>query len=324
MTGVFEAMPRIASGQEAVVKPGEGRIHTPSVWMIPPSQENGKCFRELFQQPEAWQETRSRIDVLSYSDLNINKQFTDDELRAWLPQLQRWGIRFALETGAIKPWAITGRKAFAVERPMWERVVRLGGRLDAIGMDEPLCCARKEIQKTDDYAVEETADYIALVRQHFPQTLVGDIEPYPFIPLDDQIRWIDALQKRLAERHVRGLDYFRLDVNWVEFTAFNRGSWQEVKKLEHACRGRKIPFSLIYWASDYPPMKPRGMADDSTWYVSVMRQGYDYALIEGAPEQLVLESWIDAPSRSLPETAEFTFTRSVRDFSRRFATKPPR
>ena len=49
-----------------------------------------------------------------------------------------------------------------------------------------------------------------------------------------------------------------------------------------------------------------------------MRQGYDYAAIDGKPDEYVIESWIEAPSRSLPETADWTFTRSVRDFARRF------
>ncbi len=181
--------------------------------------------------------------------------------------------------------------------------------------------ARKEIHKPDVYAVAETARYIALVRKHYPQVLVGDIEPYPYIPLPDLIQWIDALEKRLGEMHVTGLDFFRLDVDWVCFTVRNQGSWREVKKLEQRCRNRKLAFSLIYWASGYPAMERQGLADDSTWYVSTMQQGYDYAAVGGMPEQYVIESWIAAPSRCLPETGEFTFTRSARDFSRKFAKR---
>jgi len=136
-------------------------------------------------------------------------------------------------------------------------------------------------------------------------------------------RWaVNAYEKRLAELKVRGLDFYRLDVNWAEFVVFNRGSWPEVKRLEQYCRQRKLPFSLIYWASGYPTLAGRGLADDSTWYVSIMQQGYDYALVQGAPDQYVIESWVEAPSRSSPETDPFTFTRSVLDFSRRFAKQP--
>ena len=313
-----------ATADRSVAEPpvrARGGSTKPTVWMIPPSYDNGKCFRDLFEQPDAWQETRSLIDVLGYTDLNVNKQFTDDQLRLWFSKLQHWRIRFALEVGALKPWGTTGEKTFNIERPMWDRVERLGGSIYAIAMDEPLCCARKEIHKPNVYAVAETARYIALVRKHYPQVLVGDIEPYPYIPLPDLIQWIDALEKRLGEMHVTGLDFFRLDVDWVCFTVRNQGSWREVKKLEQRCRNRKLAFSLIYWASGYPAMERQGLADDSTWYVSTMQQGYDYAAVGGMPEQYVIESWIAAPSRCLPETGEFTFTRSARDFSRKFAKR---
>jgi hypothetical protein len=310
--------PPIRNGTESVQsRPAK------QVWMAPPSYDKGRCFRELFEQPDAWRETRAAIDVVAYADLNINKQFSDDQLRAWFSKLQPWGIKFALEVGALKPWGTTGEKTFAIERPMWDRIERLGGSIYAIAMDEPLCAARKEIHKPDDYAVEETARYIALVRWHYPRVLIGDIEPYPYLPLPDLMRWIDALEKRLAQMHVKGLDFFRLDVDWVCFTVGRPGSWPEVKRLEQYCRGRKLAFSLIYWASGYPALERRGMADDSTWYVSTMQQGYDYAAVDGAPDQYVIESWIDAPSRCLPETGEFTFTRSVRDFSRKFARRGP-
>ena len=81
---------------------------------------------------------------------------------------------------------------------------------------------------------------------------------------------------------------------------------------------RKLPFSLIYWAADYPLLKSAGMADDSTWYISIMRQASDYFSVGGSPDEYVIESWIDAPSHSVPETDPWTFSRSVLDFCRRF------
>jgi hypothetical protein len=180
--------------------------------------------------------------------------------------------------------------------------------------------------KNDAYAVEETAQFIALVRQHYPEVQLGDIEPYPFLPFNDLIAWIDALQARLKQMNVRGLDFFRLDVDWNHFTIGNRiypGNWPQVKALETACRQRKLPFSLIYWAADYDHLAALKLADDATWYIGIMRQGNDYAFVGGAPDQYVIEIWVGAPSVAVPETAEWTFTRSVRDFSQRFVKNKP-
>jgi len=289
--------------------------------MMPPAHDNGRALRALFEQPDQWKQTRARVDVLGYTDLNFHKQFTDDELKGWFARLAEWNLKLGLEVGAIKPWGLTGEKTFAIERPIWERIERLGGKIHAIAMDEPLLCCRKHIHKSDDYAIAQTAAYIALVRQHFPHVLIGDIETYPSIPLADHYRWIEALNKALADRNVRGLDFYRLDVNWAEFVAFDRGNWREVRELERHCRQRKLPFSLIYWPSLLPAMRRKGLADDSTWYVGIMQQGYDYALVDGAPDQYVIESWVQLPDRCLPENGEFTFTRSVLDFVHRFVPR---
>jgi hypothetical protein len=290
----------------------------PSVWMMPPASGDGQCFRELFTRPEAWQETRKCVDVVGYADHMLNRQFSDDELRAWLPMLERWKLGLGLEVGAIKPWGKTGQATFDAQRPMWDRFRRLGGRISAMALDEPLCCARDTLKKPQSYAVEETARFIALVRAYDPSIRIGDVEPYPSIPLPELVAWVDALQAELAARHVRGLDFFRLDVDWVHFTVSDRGNWREVKRLEDACQARKLPFSLIYWAADYPHLKRLGLADDAWWGAGLLRQGADYVIVGGRPDEFVVESWVGAPSRSVPETAEGTFTRSVRDFCRRF------
>lgn len=301
----------------------QAQLSIPSVWIGPPGTENGKSFRALFERPDEWKDARAVTDVLFYTDLNLQRQFNDNELRAWFGQMKQWNLKLAMEVGALKEWGLTGEKTFNAERKNWEHLQSLGANLYAIAMDEPLCCAREHIHKTDAYAMQVTANYIALVRQHFPQILIGDIETYPSITIEDHKRWIEGLEKALADRHVRGLDFYRLDVDWLRFNVQSKGGWQEVKKLEHWCRQRRLPFSLIYWPSGYPSMQHRGIADDSTWYVGVMQQGYDYTAVDGRPDQYVIESWVGAPSACLPDNADWTFTRTVRDFCRHFANRTP-
>lgn len=290
----------------------------PPVWMGVPSFEEGRFFRELMTKPDDWKQTRAAIDVLYYADHRLDKQFTDEELRPWMKQINQWNLKFALEVGAIKPWGQTGQKTFNVQRKKWDRFQSLGAKLYAIAMDEPLLCCREHIHKTDEYALTETANFIALVRKNYPEMMIGDIETFPSIPVADHIWWLDALQKKLAEMKVRGLDFYRLDVNWANFIVQNKGSWKEVRNVESACRQRKLPFSLIYWASGEPLIKRKELADDSTWYISIMHQGYCYAMVDGHPDQIVVQSWLEAPPQCVPETGAWTYTSSVLDFTRRF------
>jgi hypothetical protein len=290
------------------------------VWMGPPMNDQAHSFRELFEHPDQWTETRKAVDVLFATDLRL-REFKDDELRAWFGQMHDWNLKLAMEVGALKEWGQTGEKCFNAERKNWERLQGLGANLYAISMDEPLCACREHINKTDDYALEETAQYIKLVREAFPTLLIGDIETYPSITIEDHEKWIEGLQKRLAELKVRGLDFYRLDVDWVRFTVQNKGSWKEARQLELYCRQHKLPFSMIYWPSGFESLRKQGLGDDSTYYTSTMQQGYDYHRVGGNPDQYVIESWVQAPAHAVPETDEWTFTRTVRDFARKFAPR---
>ena len=259
-------------------------------------------------------------DALLYADWAFD-QFTDAELTTWFAQMKQWGIKLELEVGAIKGWGeLTGKGTFIRQKPRWDRIQRLGGYIYSIAMDEPLCAIRAVGGKSDKYAVEETANFIALVRETYPNVMIGDIEAYPGISFVDNIKWIDALQNKLAERKIRRLDFYRVDVDWMFFQWKGDNSWSVVKELENHCRRVKLPFSLAYWAANEGMARNKKVQDDATWYVGVLQQGYDYLSVGGAPDQYVIESWENTPSHSVPEAGmDFTFTRSVLDFGRKFA-----
>ena len=50
--------------------------------------------------------------------------------------------------------------------------------------------------------------------------------------------------------------------------------------------------------------------------LAVLRDGR----IGGVPDEYVIESWVEAPLRMVPEEMPGTFTKSVLDFSKRFKT----
>jgi hypothetical protein len=288
------------------------------VMLMPPSFNHNFAFKELFEHPDQWQQTRTKIYSVGVADWILNRDDSDSELDTTFSMLKQWNLKLSLEVGAIKEWGVTGDAAFAHDNAFWKRFVAHGGSIDIIGMDEPLCACRFFLHEPDDYAVENTADFIAAVRQNYPNAKIGDIEPYPGISESDLVKWIDALQAKLKEKGVAGIDFFRLDIDWMHFVLENKGSYREVKKLEMACRARHIPFSLVYWSANWDDAVRRGVGDDSTWYTTMMQMGYDYKAVNGAPDEYVIESWVNGPSHSVPESDQWTFTRSALDFCNKF------
>jgi len=69
--------------------------------------------------------------------------------------------------------------------------------------------------------------------------------------------------------------------------------------------------------------KAAGRLSDKTWYDAIMSQGRAYAATGAVPDQYVIESWISLPKQALPDSADYSYTRSVRDFTRQFVQRAP-
>ncbi len=162
------------------------------------------------------------------------------------------------------------------------------------------------------YAVNETAQFVELVRKHFPDLLVGDIEPYPSLSFYDHLRWVEALNKRLEFLGVRKLDFYRIDPNWAAFPV-QHGSWRNVAELADKCRAAGVPFSLIYWASPAPSEMKQGKANRDTWHRELMEEARAFRAVGGRADQVVVQSWIGQPDAALPETDPATFSGSVKE-----------
>ena len=297
----------------------------PTFILGPPGRNDGQAIRKLAEHPDQWEQLRKRTGNLLYADHVLHRQNPEDvALTELLGKFRQMNLPLQLEVGAVKPWGKTGAETFAKQKPMWERFLRCGALIDSIAMDEPLnCCdTHLKMENAMEYAATETAEFIALVRKDYPNWLIGDIEGFPALSADQVIQWIDLLEAKLKAKGVRSLDFFRLDTDWMHFVHdTKKGSWREMKRIEDHCRRKEIPFSVVYWAANYPAMLKRDLADDVTWYVGVLRMGFDYAAVGGKPDQIVVQSWVDGPNTFLPETKPFTFTNSARDLTERFLSR---
>ena len=312
------------------------------VWMMP----RNDSFYELFTNLDQWKETRKVVDAVGFADHALKSLFTPSKLEEGFAGMREIKMPLVLEVGGIKEWGAEnndgrgiyyGKKMFEAQNPTWQHFINLGADFSGITMDEPLLNVLHapawsylgNNEQKFEFAVEGVAEFIKHVRAEYPDLVVGDIEVAPTFTANYLIRWIDALEARVKAKTGRGMDNFRMDVNWAALRhnqVETERLWRDMKRVEDHCRSIGLPFSMIYWASAVGDFRLGSEYDEhnnQTWYDQIMDQGEKYKAAGGKPDQWVIETWVNLngtpmPPTLLPETKSNSFTRSVLDFYNRF------
>ena len=280
----------------------------------------------LLEHPQRWAALRAYSTTLLYSDLAF-RYAKDADLRRWAARMHDLHLTFEMESGVVKPWSSSGAKSFAQDSAIWNRIIAAGGVIEGIAMDEPMPAAFLQVRPPlmEDRAIHEIATFVALVHQHYPDMKVGLVNAYPTIPVQQSIGIVNKLQADLRAMGVRGLDYYRMDPNWVAFTLrLQPGSWQGMGQIQHYCDSIGLPFSLIYWAANFPRDVAihGGRRDPNFWSNGIMTEAAGYAGTGIRPDQYVIENWVNATSDALPESDPLTFTGSALDLLHKFYGPP--
>jgi len=332
-------------------QPPAPELAAPEVWIMPsPWVGNGQNLRDMLSRGDEWKETRKRISGIGYWPYLLNQYHSDDEIRNLFASLRDWNLGFGFEVATVKAqnWIGTekpmdAKRAFAQFRNSAARFRSLGMQhVDWFGMEEPIYAARHAIPasgakvpdsrpvelfgavKNDPdaahriaYGVAETVSFMAMMRPLYPDSKFGLIEPYPSLSLDELKTALMGIQKTCAEQGIKGLEFFRLDLDWVTLEREKR-PWTDVKKIEVMCRENSIPFSVIFWAANWPHMKEAGTATPKTWSEGLFHFARNYREAGGSPDEIVIESWLWTPELAVPETDPDTFTGSALEFLKKF------
>jgi hypothetical protein len=310
----------------------------PEVWILPPPWPgDGRCLKEMASRDAEWQDARALVAGLGYWPWLLNQHFSDEELRAVFARLRAWQIGFGLETPVYKGsgWGYDGKPLDAAGAMTQfglfeERFLRAGMPEPRwIAFDEPIYAARhaapRHVEAADRlrHGADEVTRFVAMMRRSHPRVRLGDIEPYPALSVAEITGAVASVQRMCGEQRARGLDFLRLDVDWSLFAA-GQGSWAEVRSIEQFCRRTKLRFSLIYWAAEEPRLSPERRADPHVWRDGILKQAAAYRSVGGAPDEVVVESWLHTPQHAVPATDSTTFTASVVALARAMGLRPHR
>jgi len=351
-TLLFLALCLFCSNGLAGESPAPSGQEVPKAWIMPtPWVGNGQSLRDMINRGDEWKETRKHIAGVGYWPYLLNQFHSDEEIREFFAKLREWDLGFGFEVVVVKGpgWihledpksTLDAKSAFAMFQKFAPRFQSLGmNRVDWISMESSFIAARTGIPiaqipdarpielfgtvKNDPdaarqlaYGVEETVSYMAMMRKAYPGTKLGLIEPHPALSLDELKTAVLGIQKGCAELGIKGLEFFRLDLDWARLERENR-PWGDVKTIEDMFEENGIPFSVIFWASDWPHKNQAGTDTPATWREGVLHCAKKYREAGGTPAEIIIADWNWTTAPSVPDSDPDTFTGSSLEYFKAF------
>lgn len=199
-------------------------------------------------------------------------------------QLNSWGIRIAIEAGAVKEWGCTADITSSVAKEAIQNIQSNGGKVSAIAMDEPFIGGEVNINGLScNYTMQqsafETAQFIQRVQAAFPSVQIGDIEPYPYFSVTQSQDWISALESDGVT-----LPFFHLDVNLAALAAEGADLTGDLQTLKFYYASRNIQFGVIFTALS--------ATDDQSYYNGTLECIRTVESAVSAPPHVIFQSWL--------------------------------
>ena len=295
---------------------GPGMARAPEVWLggVDPNarrkmfHENVSDYMDLFDESAAWVQAASHVQVFQ-----INAGFVfytpDDQLKNLFMDLKRRRIALAMEALILSGShgcgaGMEGFSAPSSMKDVADRIIRLGGDLRYVAMDEPAWFGHHANGPTACHAslaeiAEDAARKVFDLRRAFPSVQIGDVEPVGTLDppdwLDEVMRWTEAYHAAVGEP----LNFLHADVQWG-------GAWRDQLPLfARSLRRSGIKFGIIYNGAPAD-----GTGEEWTRHAEERFSGVEDGL-RAVPDQAIFQSWHRQPERFLPETQPGTMTNLI-------------
>jgi hypothetical protein len=284
----------------ALATPGRA-LDRADVWFSP--DDETPDLLDMFRHPELWAQARGQIGVFKFGPANVSPKATGPgNSYAGLKgidafaKLHTWGIKIAVEEGAIKPWDCTGRRAAQITANHIVTLAAAKAALQLVAMDGPLRSGQTRCGLSLEETANRTAAYVGAVTMSKEAgaagatPIFGDIEPYPATSLATLIDWTRAL-----ERHGFKPAFLHLDINLHYVDVHPEIPLDaDLRALSSFLHKAGIPLGVIFWGG-YDPLN-----SDRAFYDHVLAQARRIKGAIGRPDQVIIQSWDTRSSIGCP------------------------
>jgi hypothetical protein len=286
-------------------------------------------YIRLFDHPEEWAHARQLVSVFKFYQGHAqpgNQVFAPNTYEALkaagaFQQLGRWGIKTALEDGAVKEFYCTPdasgmNDAVSQTVASIRAVEAAGGTVSYLAMDDPFASGKSAVcgGPSPVPTADRIATYFGGVRAAYPNVQIGWIEAYPLSSEPLLENMLDLLKARGATPA-----FLHADVDSRALRQFNADFTRDMRALRDACVARGVPFGIIVWG--YNGDADALYALDAEHVVSEITaafKGWD-----DMPEHIIVQSWAQTATglsitpTNLPEDLPHTHTDLVWEIYRR-------
>jgi len=314
----------------------------PNLWFCP--NIGAKDTLELFRQPDAWSQARSRIDTFQFYAQNIMAG-VDVDMAAnpnWelvgpntfqalvdvdaFRKLAEWNIKVALEIGAVKPGDCDAKKNTELTGRLIKRIQDAGGVVDFIAIDEPIPSSRSALWEnmmpglgchlTLRDAATATVNYCQAVRAEFPGVSIGLIEAFPNSRVAELLKFVQHMSEGGFHPEFLHLD---VDRNALRKKVDDKQLAVEMDEIGRVCQRAPIPYGQILWGQMFK--------SDVQYRESVMTWASKIQRFKVQPDRIIVQSWEalngmkDLP-KNLPPDYQYSHTHLLSAIAQSFGVGP--
>ncbi|TDX02107.1 hypothetical protein [Dinghuibacter silviterrae] len=268
----------------------------------------GRDLIGSLQNDATWKNAAEHIQVMAFS-MQFLSSVSDSLLLTIVQVLQKKHIGIGLESLATN-WfheppcggGIEGYCDPGVSNKIVAKLLKAGGTLTYIGMDEPLWfghyyTGKNACRSSLQDLAGRVAVNIKVYTAAFPHEVIGDIEPFPAVSNQpnwqaDMAAWVKAFRAATGT----SLNFLRLDFDWANpAIASTTAIMTLARTVASTARENGMEVGMIYNGGG-------SAKTDAEW----MEQARNHIRIVEAsgihPEQVIFQTWNKVPVHSIPDT----------------------
>jgi hypothetical protein len=288
----------------------------PEVWFRP--NIGSPDMLDLFTREAEWSHARGQVDVFGFYALQVassgacpacaSNRLPNFVAAGAFARLREWGMAVDVEVPSVKASDCRAESALVLTLDALGSLRSQGMPARDISMDEPLLAAQPCALSPEETAVRVAA-YVSAIHREMPGVAVGDIEPYPILPVASLIAWIDQQTAAGATPA-----FFHVDVDRAHAARIAADVDSDLRALQSAMAERHVPFGVILWGDDG--------TSDAAYAADVLKWTERVGgALGGAPPHVLFQSWTVSPDgasrvpANLPDDdpSQPSHTRLIRD-----------